>query len=544
MKKWLAVILSFSLILGLLSACGDKKSASNSSDSSKTSEESKSSESGDEKKETTEKESEPEKDGTIKMASLNPFERSTEGASLVFDYMTHLDGNYNAHPDLITEWKANDSNTEFELTIRKGVKFHDGTDLTADIVKWNIEKGGAFNYCAYSYILDSVEVVDEEHIKVKLLAPYLYFEKDLGLVPCIPVDGYTEEGMYKTWIGTGAFKYEGTDEGEVATLVRNEDYWDKDFDTDVKKILWHAIADEQTRRMALESGKVNVLGLTEHYISLPYTAVNELKNKGKFGITKEDDDAYTSVGAINLNWKKGPMSDINLRRFMNAAVDREEIVKNVFFDVPLACGHIYNPKFDDGPQMEKPFEFSMEKAKSYLEAAGYKAGSESSPTTDASGKPLKLDLVLGEEEHQKDLALYLKDALNKWGIELELKSLQGAAKYELLKSGNYDMDLGHPWFVPLIGSLGFMGLSSEYSEYGLGFCVNEEMKAAGDAYMKASDKESAKKYSDQIWKVQYEQMASVPIFGDLRYIIDDKVFKGFHFDGNVFRIDLNGVKYE
>lgn len=427
--------------------------------------------------------------------------------------------------------------------MRKGVKFHDGKELTAEIVKWNLKNGGAFNYCGYSYILDKVEVVDQDHVKVVLFAPYLYFEKDLGLVPCIPVDGYTEEGRYKTLIGTGAFKYEGTDEGEVATLVRNEEYWDEDFDTDVKKILWHAIPDEQTRKLALESGKVNVLGLTEHYLSLPYTAVSELKNKEKYCITKEEDDAYTSVGAINLNWKQGPMSNVNLRRFMNAIVDREEIVKNVFLDVPLACGHIYNPKFDDGPQNEKAFEYSEEKARSYLEEAGYKVGSGSEATTDANGKALKLSLVLGDEEHKKDLALYLKDVLAGWGVELELKTLQGAAKYELLKSGNYDMDLGHPWFVPLIGSLGYMGMSSDFSEYGLGFCVNDEMKKAGDAYIQAPDKEAAKKYSDAIWKVQYEQVTSVPIYGDLRYIVDDELFKGYHFDGNVFRIDLNGVKY-
>lgn len=103
MKRWLAVLLSFTMILAFLSACGDKAGSSDTPDSRKASEEAKASGSGDGEKENEEQTLETERDGVLKVASVNPFEKSNEGASLVFDYMTHLDGNYNAHPYLITE---------------------------------------------------------------------------------------------------------------------------------------------------------------------------------------------------------------------------------------------------------------------------------------------------------------------------------------------------------------------------------------------------------------------------------------------------------
>lgn len=523
MKKWTAWILSLILTVGILSGCGKDPGTSGPSEEWK---------------------SLPEREGVLKMASLSPYKSSKEGASLVFDYLTRLDSSYEAEPNLVTEWKASDDFMEYELTIRKDVNFHDGTPLTAEIVKWNIEKGGEINYCSYSYVLDGVEVIDPEHLRVKLSAPYLYLEKDLGLIPCIPVGGYSEEGKFNTHVGTGAFRLESTDAGEVSTLLRNENYWRRDFETDVQKIEWYAIPDEQTRKLALESGKVNILGLTEHFISLPYTVINEFRMKGRYEIIKEEDEDYTSVGSVNTNWKRGVMSNLELRRFLASAIDREDLVKNIFFSIPRACGHVYNPKFEDGPQKEKPFVSSEEEARKHLEAAGYRIGNSSSPTKDAKGVPLKMKLICGSEEHEKDLALYLKDVLSRWGIELDVQSLQGAARYEVMSSGDYDLEISHPWFVPLIGSLGFIGLGSDYSDYGLGFSVNDEMKAAAEGYLQAADKETAKKYSDEIWRTQYEQVVTIPLFGDIRYLVHDEVFEGFHFDGNVFCIDLNGVKYK
>lgn len=533
MKKWIALVLSVLLAVGLMTACGEKKAPSSTS-----------SESSIENKSTEAEKTNTERDGILKLASFNRFELSKEGATLVFDTLTGLDHEYRAVPNLITEWKANPNYTEYDLTIRDDIVFHDGTPMTAEIVKWNIEHGGAVHYCSYSYNLAGVDVVDPTHLKVRLSAPYLYLEKDLGLVPCIPTDGYTDEGKYKTFVGTGAFRFVSTDEGEVSTLEKSEMYWNKDFDTDIKKVEWHTIPDEQTRKLALESGKVNAIGLTEHYISMPYTVIHELQGKDQFAIVKENDDDYTSVGSLNTNWKGGVMSNLELRRFLASAIDREDLVKNIFFEIPRACGHVYNPRFEDGPQEEQPFTYSEEEARKHLEAAGYRIGDASTPTVDGEGKPLKIKLICSHEEHEKDFSLYLKEVLSRWGIELDIHSLQGAARYEMLKSGDYDLEVNHPWFVPMIGSLGFIGLGSDYSDYGLGFSINEDMQKAADGYIQATDKESAKKYSDEIWKTQYEQVTSIPLFGDIRYVIHDKVFDGFHFDGNVYRIDLNGVKYQ
>ena len=517
MKKITAIILC--LLIGVLSACqaGSKNENSPSAN--------------------------VEKDGVLNIAGARAYESSREGASLVFDTLTGLDEYYHATPSIVSEWKPEKDFTEYNLTIKDGIKFHDGTELTADIVKWNIENGGAINYCGYSYLINKVEVVDKTHLKVSFTAPYLYFDRDLALVPCIKTDGYTKEGKFKDFVGTGPFKFESKNEGDITVLTKNKEYWDSDYKTDVEKVQWYYIKDAQTRKLALESGEADVLGLSEHGISIPYTVIDELSKNSGFDYVKEDDGAYTSTASVNPNWKKGKMSDVNLRRAFETLFDRKALVKDIFLDIPKACGQIYNPKFDDGPKKESEFTYSEEQFKSNLEKAGYTVGNASTLTTDKSGDALVLKLLVGDNESEKDLAVYMQELCKKWGITINIESMASASGKQMIKDGDYDFVIGHPWFVPLVTSLGYMGLSSDYMDEGLGFCVNDEMKKAGEKYMAADNSEKALTYSDEIWKIQYEQAVSIPLYVNLRYAFYNKKFEGFHFNSDVFKIDLNGVKY-
>lgn len=516
MKRLAAIALCFMMLM--LSACSNSASGNNSPENSP-------------------------RDAVLNIAGAREYGSSREGASLVFDTLTGLDENYRATPLIITEWRPGNDFMQYDLTVRDGIKFHDGTELTSDIVKWNIENGGAINYCGYSYLIDKVEVIDDSHVRVSFTAPYLYFDRDLSLVPCIKPGGYTKEGKFKDFVGTGPFKFESKNEGDVTVLIRNKDYWDSEYKTDIEKVQWYYIKDAQTRKLALESGEVDVLGISEHGISIPYTAIDELSKKDDFDFVKEDDGAYTSTASINTNWKKGKMSDVNLRRAFETVFDREALVKDIFLDIPKACGQIYNPKFDDGPKNEKAFAYSETDFKANLEKAGYTVGDSSTPTTDKSGEAIILRLLVGDTESEKDLAVYIQELCKKWGITINIESMGNASGKQMLQDGDYDLVIGHPWFVPLVTSLNYMGLSSDYMDEGLGFCVNDEMKKAGEAYIASDNPEEALKYSNEIWKIQYDQAVSIPLYVNLRYAFYNRKFEGFHFDSDVFKIDLNGVKY-
>lgn len=492
----------------------------------------------DSKEQKVEKEKE---EVVLNIGAIKDYKQSKEGHTLVFDSLNRIDSLYNPLPGIINKWEVNEDKTQYDLFYPTNIKFHDGKNLDAETLKYDIEDGGKLNYCAYSYVLDKVEVVEEGHLRVHLKAPYLYLMQDLAKVTAVPKGTWDETGANKTFVGTGPFKYEETTSGDVTVLKRNEEYWNKDYKTDVKIINWHHISDEQTRKLALESGKIDVLGLSEHYISLPYSAINQLKQNDKYEIIKEDDENYTSVGSINFNWKNDKMSNVELRRAISHLFNREELVKNIFFGIPKPCAYHYNPKFLDGPSKDMEFTFDEEKAKSLFKKAGYTLGDENTPATDPNGKPAVFSLMVSDDEYQKDLSVYLQAVAKKYGIEININTLEGSTRVEAFKKGEYDMVISHPWFVPLIDSLGFMGMTDEYSDYGLGYGINQDMKDAGNAFIQASSKEQAEKLSKKIWEIQYSQAVSAPLFADIRYIVHNKKFEGFHFDPYVTQIDLNGV---
>lgn len=480
-------------------------------------------------------------EGVLNIGAVSPFTQSREAQSLVFDMLGRLNEDNGPKAQIITDWEHNDDYTKYTFTFRTDVGFHDGSRISAEDVRYSIEAYGALTYMSYAYALDKVEVKDDSHVTVSFSAPYVHMAEDLARIPLVRENTWDESGSLTNFNGSGPFVYKDTDAGEVAELERFKDYWNKDYVTDVERIYWHHIPDDQSRKLALQSGQVDVLGLSEHYISMPFSVIDELKGDPNLTIEHEPMENYTSVGAVMLNWKKGLMTSLPLRKAVSCLIDRDELVSKLYFDVPKACGHIYNPELPDGPKNEKPFAYDLEAAQKWLAEAGYTMGSADTPTVNKEGEPLVLKFITDNEEYQKDLSLYLQERFKQYGIQLDIENLDYTASSEKLKAGDYDLHMGHPWFSPLIDCLGFMGLSDEYTDYGLGFCMNDEMRRLGEEYYTVTSPEDARRVSDAIWKVQYDEAIVVPLFVDIRYLIFDHKFEGFHFDKNVFQIDLNGV---
>ena len=78
----------------------------------------------------------------LKIGAIKDFKRSLEGSTLVFDTLLQMTLDYKPLPNIITEWTRNDTATEYHLTIRDDILFSDGTPLTAQTVKWDIENVG------------------------------------------------------------------------------------------------------------------------------------------------------------------------------------------------------------------------------------------------------------------------------------------------------------------------------------------------------------------------------------------------------------------
>src|SRR4029450_2936978 len=176
------------------------------------------------------------------------------------------DDGKDVQPGLATAWQAADDGLSYTITLRQGVKFADGTPMTAEDVKWSIEraanpKNGIFNFLLTS--IDSVAVTAPDTVTIKLKQPDPVLIKALATfnTAILPMKAYeaapgaTDEEKAKTFaehpIGTGPFKFVSWERNVTMKLVRNENYWRKDAEGKqlpyLDEIQFVTIPDDATR---------------------------------------------------------------------------------------------------------------------------------------------------------------------------------------------------------------------------------------------------------------------------------------------------------
>ena len=478
----------------------------------------------------------------LKIGAIKDFKRSLEGSTLVFDTLLQMTLDYKPLPNIITEWTRNDTATEYHLTIRDDILFSDGTPLTAQTVKWDIENVAPITYCVFSSLLKEVSITDTTHLKISLPAPYYFLPQDLALVTAIKEKGVDEALNITDFIGTGAYILKEYDEGQSASLIKNENYWNKAAAPSIPQVEWLVITDDNARNSALSSGQIDVLGISEHYLSIQYPLIDDLIKAKKMSFFEEPKDAFTSLMTISFNWKEGFCSDKALREALEYGINRQALVDTVFFGIPQASGHQFNPAFTDGPQNEKPYTYNPEFSKTLLAEAGYR-DSDSDGVLEKDGKKVSLKfLISSKEDYQRDLAVFIKSELHKLRIDCEIIQVTGESMREHFKTGNYDLAVSHPWYEPIIGTVTYFGFDDNYTDYGLSYAINTKSVEAARALVESATEEQIKTYAGALWKEQYEQCVTLPLCTSSRMAIFNPRFEGFRFNGNVYRIDLSGVK--
>ena len=270
--------------------------------------------------------------------------------------------------ELATDWSANADATEWTFNLRKGVKFHDGSDFDAEDVKYSLMRVkdpeiGSPAKKSMSSVTD-IEVVDSHTVKMKLNTSFADFPLLLTDYRLRMIPNGSGDTIGKTGIGTGPFKVEKFDAEGTTILKANADYWEGA--PGISEVHVIAIPDGQARVQALLTGQIDM----NRYV--PFNQKKIFDGNSKFNVSVIPTGNWRGMV---MRTDTAPFDNAKVRKAVRIAVDRQELVDlvmggaaTVSCDTPVAPSDQY--------RMKKSCPQQTATAKKLLKEAGYPDGIE------------------------------------------------------------------------------------------------------------------------------------------------------------------------
>jgi peptide/nickel transport system substrate-binding protein len=309
-------------------------------------------------------------------------------AEHIFDKLVQMDPDSKMIPGLALSWKPIDDKT-WEYKLRKGVKFHDGSELTAEDVVFSIDRVAQIPnspgpFVAYTKAIIGKEIVDPYTVRFKYASPYPLSPNDLSTIYIVSkkaATGATTEDFNtgKATIGSGRFKFVKYFSGDHVDLVKNDNYWGEKPAWD--KVTFKIIKNESARVAALLSGDVDA-------IEQPPTAdLARIKGDPKFTVTSKISHRVIYFNFDHLERSspfitdkagkpldKNPLLDVRVRRAISKAINRQAIVDRVMEGQAVPSGQLVSEKLFGNVPGLKADAYDPEGAKKLLAEAGYPNG--------------------------------------------------------------------------------------------------------------------------------------------------------------------------
>ncbi|MBX6351086.1 MAG: ABC transporter substrate-binding protein [Clostridia bacterium] len=317
-------------------------------------------------------------------------------ANLIFDGLVQLDANLRPVPDLATSWDNPDPTT-WIFHLRDGVKFQDGTDVTADDVVYTFQTilDPAFkapNRNLYTPI-QAVEAVDPHTVKFTLAAPYapLLSYLDMGIVPKHLAEKDPEFGSHP--VGSGPYKFVRWEKGNEIVLEANPDFWGGE--PKIGTIEFHVVSDNTARAQALEAGDLD-------FIQSPLSPqdLKRLAGEPKFKTVTMTGTGYTY---LNFNTKDPVLADARVRKALAMLIPQESIVHDIYQDMDKPATSILIPGWAYTDAVKQP-AYDPQAAKALLAQAGW-ADHDGDGVLDKDGRKLSVVIATHSEDPNRTQAV-------------------------------------------------------------------------------------------------------------------------------------------
>ncbi|QKE74126.1 glutathione ABC transporter substrate-binding protein [Arthrobacter citreus] len=400
MKKWMFIV--FSAIL-LLAGCSSKTTGSNSANVSQ----------------------ELTYASTSDVVGLSPIltndSVSANVISQVYETLFKRDPKTMEIEPLLAESYTNPDNKTWDITLKKGIKFQDGTDFNAEAVKYTFDKfrdpKTAAPRASLLEPIQSINVVDDYKLEIKTKYPYGPLLAALAHSAASIVSPTADKNgdLMKKPVGTGPFKFVSWTPGDQIVLEANKDYWNGA--PKLKKVTFKVVPEVSTAISMLQTGKVQFID------AIPAEQIKRLESIKKVKVTKAEG---TPVYYLGFNMKKAPMNNFTFRQAVAYGLDRKAYI-NQLNGLGIEGNSVIGPKVFgyDQSEEEAGYSYDVEKAKKLIKDNGFE------------GKEVKM-LVPNRDMYMK-MAEIAQAQMTEIGLKVKLETMEWGTFLDASTKGQYDV---------------------------------------------------------------------------------------------------------
>lgn len=462
-KRALALVLTAAMVLGL-AACGGSTTETTTSDAATTEDT------------TTEATDDQTADATDATAStgekilsvqvgpdpetIDPaLNSAVDGGNMLlhsFECLLAVDQNGQLAPGQAESWETSEDGLTWTFHLRDGLKWSDGSDLTANdfVYSWKrvCDPMVAAPYAetvlsmvegydkAIEGDLDALQVAatDNNTLVVTLSAPCSYFGSLAAFATLSPVQQATVEANGDAWatkaetyISNGPFYVSDWVPGSYIMMTKNPYYWNADA-IKLDGIKWNLIEDSNAAYSAYQTGEVLMIK------DVPTEEIPSLKENADFYV-----DPIIGTYYLSMNIDREPFNNADVRKALSLAIDRDYVANTLMQGTYSPAGNLMGPGWidTDGKQFKDNanggkeyidttnYEADLEEAKQLLADAGYPNG-EGFPTITYS---------TNDAGYHKVVAEYLQQAWAELGIDLQVDIVEWASFTPMRRNGDYDV---------------------------------------------------------------------------------------------------------
>ena len=426
----------------------------------------------------------------------------------IFETLVSYGYNLEIVPQLATSWEVSDDGLIWTFHLRQGVLFHDGTLFDAEAARFALEMHNK-RRPGHLGPVGSIEAVDPFRLQITHTEPFAPLLYELGwfLFAMAGPSAFDEDGNIIEPIGTGPFKADLWIPDEKLILARNDEYWGKR--PRLERITLKNIPDPATRIMALQAGEIDMI--IDSGGVLP-DDVGFLERDPEIQVLQR---LQSMSHYLILNCRIPPFCDLNVRKALPYAIDKQAIVEDLL-GVGKVASSLLSSDMVDWHYPACKTTYDPARAKALLKESGWRDGNGDG-FLENNGKVFHVMILLTTQQiamgPDRMMAEHIQEKLRDIGIRADIQVLEKGAYYDRVNSGESRHILlgAYPFLGPHNVLYRSFHSKGDWNLRG-NFYHNERMDALLDLAKRTMDQQKRKQLYEEVQKLSCEDAVIIPMY--------------------------------